>query len=234
MKKIYALGLVIILGIILALNFSLIFNQSGTVAEKEISNHYIEQGVEETGAINIVTAILFDYRGFDTLGEATVIFIAASTISFLVSRRRIFISHNNFSPLVHQSVSLVLPFLYVLGIYLIFYGHLSPGGGFAGGVVLATIFILLTVSFGLRHTREEEAMQTRSLVENTGALGFVGIGLLGVVVGSSFLANGQAGFGLGTPGQLISAGTIPGLNLMTGMKVGAGLAIIFYSLVKEE
>lgn len=230
MKRFYSILLLIILTGLLS--FTLL-NVNQSMAEYEISNHYINHGVEDTGAINLITAILFDYRAFDTLGEATVIFVAALIISLLTKRSNSSLVYNNFPPLIYQNISFVVPFLYVFGFYLIFYGHLSPGGGFTGGVVIATIFVLLTITFGVRRTREDEVIRIKSLLENAAMLGFVIIGLLSLLSGYNFLANGQAGFYLGTAGNLISSGTIPGLNLMTGIKVGASLSIIFNCLVRE-
>lgn len=230
MKKTYSIILLLILAILLTFTFTK-FNQ--TPAHYEISNYYIENGVKDTGAINLITAILFDYRAFDTLGEATVIFVAALIISLLTKRSTSSLVYNNFSALVYQNISFIVPFLYIFGFYLIFYGHLSPGGGFTGGVVIATIFVLLTITFGVRRTREEEVLRFKSLLEDFGMIGFIIIGLLGIISGYNFLANGQAGFYLGAPGKLISAGTIPALNLMTGIKVGASLSIIFNCLVRE-
>ena len=232
LKKIYSLSLLILLGILLITTF--INSQPISVNNNyDISQYYINYGVQDTRSINLVTAILFDYRGFDTLGEATVIFIAALIISLLTKRSTSSLVYNNFSPLVYQNISFIVPFLYIFGFYLIFYGHLSPGGGFAGGVVIATIFVLLTITFGVRRTREEEVLRAKSLIENIGMAGFVIIGILGIITGYNFLANGQADFYLGQSGQLISAGTIPWLNLMTGIKVGASLSIIFNCLVRE-
>lgn len=232
LKKVYSLSLLILLGFLLIATF--INFQTGAVSnDYDISQYYIDYGVQDTKSINLVTAILFDYRGFDTLGEATVIFIAALIISLLTKRSTSSLVYNNFSPLVYQNISFIVPFLYIFGFYLIFYGHLSPGGGFAGGVVIATIFVLLTITFGVRRTREAEVLRAKSLIENIGMAGFVIIGILGIVTGYNFLANGQADFYLGQPGQLISAGTIPWLNLMTGIKVGASLSIIFNCLVRE-
>ena len=232
MKNLYSKGIIIIFAILLAVTLINI-GQSSEMVDYKISNYYINYGVEDTGSINLVTAILFDYRAFDTLGEATVIFIAASIISLLTKRSTSSIAYNNFSPLVYQNISFIVPFLYIFGFYLIFYGHLSPGGGFTGGVVIATIFVLLTITFGVRRTRERKVLKIKSLLENIGMAGFIIIGLLGVLLGYNFLANGQANFYLGEPGKLISAGTIPGLNLMTGIKVGASLSIIFNCLVRE-
>ncbi|WP_018247423.1 hydrogen gas-evolving membrane-bound hydrogenase subunit E [Orenia marismortui] len=235
MRYIYVMVLILILALVLSFAFfSDFLDDSKVVAKREVSNYYIDNGVEDTGAINLVTAILFDYRAFDTLGEATVIFIVVSTISALASRRRTFVSDTNFSPIVYQGISFIIPFLYILGFYIIFYGHLSPGGGFTGGVILAIIFILLTITFGIRYSKEEEVLKKKALIENLGAVGLLSTGILGILFGSKFLANGQGGFNLGSPGELLSAGIIPILSLFTGIKVGAGLSIIFNRLVKEE
>ena len=199
-----------------------------------LSNHYINEGIKETGAINLITAILFDYRGFDTLGEATVILAAAATLGFLVPKKRIPMLTAKFTIIVHQAISFITPFLVVLGFYLIFFGHLSPGGGFTGGVVLATVPILFTITFGPKMAEDHFRPQHKNLLESSGALMFVLIGLLGIAAGSTFLANAQAGIPLGQPGNLVSAGTIPYLNLAVGLKVGAGLSIIFNCLIKED
>ncbi len=235
MDKVYRLSLIMALAVILLIVFYPQIQANNTICFKQdIANYYINNGVEDTGAINLVTAILFDYRAFDTLGEATVIFIVVSAISLLATKSRFFVSDTNFSLIVYQSISFIIPFLYILAFYLIFYGHLSPGGGFAGGVVIATSFILLNITFGIRYIKEKEIMFKKSLLESGGALAILVLGLLGILYGSQFLANGQAGFYLGLAGHLLSAGIIPALNLFIGLKVGAGFGIIFNRLVKEE
>ncbi|WP_027339096.1 hydrogen gas-evolving membrane-bound hydrogenase subunit E [Halonatronum saccharophilum] len=229
MKKIFPLILILIFASLLSV---LLLNHQ--VIDRSLSDHYLQSGVEETGAINLVTAILFDYRGFDTLGEATVIFGVASAIAFLVPKKRATMLAATFSVAVYQTISFILPFLGVLGLYLILYGHLSPGGGFTGGVVIATISILLTITFGPDYSEKRWRYKTKTLMESFGGMTFIFIGLIGILAGSNFLANGQALFSLGKPGDLFSGGTISLLNLATGIKVGAGLAIIFNCMIKEE
>lgn len=200
----------------------------------EISSHYINHGVEETGAVNLVTGILFDYRAFDTLGEATVILSAAAALAFLLPKRRTPLLQSEFTIIVYQIISLILPVMAIMGVYLIIFGHLSPGGGFTGGVVLATIPILLTITYGISYTEQKVPPSYKSLVENVGALMFLIAGFMGILRGSTFLASGRSGISLGEAGTLISAGIIPHLNIIVGLKVGAGLSTIFNSLIKEE
>ena len=232
-KSIIREGASLMLVFLLASLMSLTFFNLPEV-EMELSNYYIEQGVNDTGAINLITAILFDYRGFDTLGEATVIFAAAGAVAFLVSKEGASMISAKFSLLVQQTLSFIMPFLFLFAFYLIAFGHLSPGGGFTGGVVMAAIVISLTVVFGIKYSDTQIKSKYKTFLESFGAIGFLLGGMVGIFLGGNFLANGQIGVYLGTSGSLYSAGLIPYINLMTGLKVAAGLSIIFTSLIKEE
>ena len=232
-KNLYKVGLVGTLSIFLLFIFYEIHNLDSD-SKRYLSEHYISEGVQETGAINLVTSVLYDYRALDTLGEATVILIAAATLAFLVPITKAAMLGTKFTVIVYQTTKFIIPFLAVLGAYLIFFAHLSPGGGFVGGVILAFIPILLTATYGVEISEYKFKPTKKSLFEDIGAISFILLGLLGVLTGSNFLASGQANFGPGNTGELISAGLIPYLNLMIGIKVGAGLAIIFNSLIKEK
>ncbi|WP_227938301.1 hydrogen gas-evolving membrane-bound hydrogenase subunit E [Alkalihalobacillus deserti] len=232
-KELYKIGLVVSLAIFLLFIFYEIHNLDND-RKRYVSEHYISEGVQETGAINLVASVLLDYRGLDTLGEATVILTAAAFLAFLVPITKATMQDTKFTMIVSQTIKLIIPYLAVLGAYLILFGHLSPGGGFVGGVVLAIIPILLTITYGVEFSEYKLKPARKKLVEDIGAIGFILLGLLGVLTGSNFLANGQANLGPGNTGELISAGLIPYLNLMIGLKVGAGLAIIFNSLIKEK
>jgi multicomponent Na+:H+ antiporter subunit B len=231
-KKNYKIGLVVFLAIFLLIIF---YELQNLAPNRQLSEHYISKGVQETGAINLVASVLYDYRSFDTLGEATVILTTTATLSFLIPAIKVAKKPvTKFTVIVQQTVRLILPFLAILGMQLIFFGHLSPGGGFVGGVVLAIIPILLTISYSTTFSEHKFKPAHKALLEDIGAIGFILLGLLSILAGNNFLANGQADFKLGTPGKLISGGLIPYLNLMIGIKVGAGLAIIFNSLTKED
>ncbi|MGM0471420.1 MAG: hydrogen gas-evolving membrane-bound hydrogenase subunit E [Bacillota bacterium] len=237
MRKGYIVVLILILATLLMINLVPVlsnFNNLNSLATS--SQHYIEHGIEETGSINLVTSILLDYRGFDTLGETIVIFIVVSTITVLAVPNLGYRNDNICSPIVKQSISMIIPFLYLLGFYLIAYGHLSPGGGFTGGVLIAITFILLAVIFGVGYIKAEARREliSRSLIENLAALGFVISGMVGIAAGYNFLSSGQLGLSFGSPGNLVSGGLIPIFNLMIGIKIGAGMSVIFSHLIKEE
>lgn len=136
--------------------------------------------------------------------------------------------------LVTRSVCRVMvPFVQLYGAYLIFYGHLSPGGGFAGGAVIAASIILYALSFGQETASRRIAPGISHLLESGGGLLFVLVGLFGILLGGNFLANKAAGFYLGIPGQLISGGMIMFLSFGVGIKVASTMITLYNSLSKE-
>jgi multicomponent Na+:H+ antiporter subunit B len=201
-----------------------------------VSSHYVDSGVKDTGATNLVNAVLFDYRGFDTLGEVTVIFAAAAAFKMLFSHRRIFFFRYGMSPIVKTGMAVYSPFIFIFGIYVIMAGHISPGGGFQGGVILASLSILLTLVYGLWYKVRQTVLSPAisSNIESMGGMVFIFIGLAGIFSGNYFLSNLGAGFFAGIPGSMFSGGSIPLLNIASGLKVTAGLSIIFYSIAGGE
>lgn len=229
--KITSLILVSALGIVIMTTFYYINNIE---IESLLADYYVESGVEETGAINLVTAVLFDYRAFDTLGEATVIFTAASAVAMLIPKKHTAMLRTEFTAIVHRTIALVLPFFFLISLHLIFNGHLSPGGGFTGGVVISAAVICIIFTYGFLYMKRRITIEGLSLVEDLGALTLLLLGISGIAMSSHFFSSAQAGFYLGTPGELLSAGIMPLANLAVGAKVGAGLSIIFIALAKEE
>ena len=193
---------------------------------------YIHGTARDTGAANVVAAILFDYRGFDTLGEASVIYTTVCGVALLFAKRRYRRSSHGLSFIVKRSMALLVPFILLYASSIIVMGHLSPGGGFQGGSVMATVTILFCVIYGSSFEAARVSPKVKETIESSGALLFVLVGLVGLVTGGAFLANIAAGFPRGTMGHLFSGGTIPLLNIAVGMKVGAGLSTLFYSMVK--
>ncbi len=190
--------------------------------------------VRDSGAVNAVSAILFDYRALDTLGEATVILMTASVVAFLTPRAKATMLAVRLSSIVLYGVVLLLPFITILGVAVMAHGHVSPGGGFTGGVIVATSTVFYAVVYSAGGQQSYViAPGTNKIIENTAMASFLGVGLVGLGLGGSFLANAATGIPLGEPGALLSAGTIPVLNLVSGVKVGVGLGIIVMSLFLE-
>ncbi len=118
----------------------------------------------------------------------------------------------------------------IFGIYIILHGHVSPGGGFAGGVIVALSFVLLMLAFGKDAAAVRVSKNMASNLESIGAMMFLAVALLGFL-GGSFFMNVLA---KGSPFNLFSAGTIPLSNISIGIKVGVGLFAIFLALVILE
>ena len=119
----------------------------------------------------------------------------------------------------------------VFGIYIILFGHLTPGGGFAGGVILASSYILLMLAFGRKTAEENLSLKTASKLDCVGALLFAMIAIAGLIFGGSFFINFlYQKYLSGEPLRLISAGTIPLSNIAIGLKVGASLFLVILTL----
>jgi len=124
---------------------------------------------------------------------------------------------------------LMFPFMLLFGIYIVVHGHLTPGGGFPGGVVIAAAAVMILLAFGIESAQRKISVLQAELAESFGGLMLVGLGLLGVVLSLNFLKNVLP---LGTVGNLFSAGILPLLNIGVGIKVAAGLVTIFYAMLR--
>jgi len=126
---------------------------------------------------------------------------------------------NGMSLIVKTVTRIVLAFIATFGIYVVLFGHLSPGGGFAGGVILAAGFVLAMLAFGKVYAGELCEVRRAEIWDSLGAIAFLAIALLGYVGGHFFLNFMDKG----KPFELFSAGFIPVANLAIGLKVGACL-----------
>ncbi len=188
--------------------------------------YYVHEGLEETGATNIVTSVVVGYRGLDTLGEVTVLFIAATGLAVVLhaaAKRRVGGDREPASLVVFTGCRFLFPLILLFGTYVFVHGHLTPGGGFQGGAVVASAFLL--VILGCRGRRlSEEAL---SITESLSGLVFVVVGLIGLAVGGTFLLDFLP---RGTATLLFSAGVIPIIYIAIGFKVGSELGSIIDKL----
>lgn len=136
--------------------------------------------------------------------------------------------------IVKKTTQLIAGLVFLYGIYIIIHGHLTPGGGFAGGVVLAGSFILLILAYGsdfLNLVKEESGS---TMYENLAILAVLFLAISGLLFGVRvFFLNWIP---KGTVGELISAGMLPLYNIFVGIEVAASILTIFLALVifKEE
>lgn len=136
----------------------------GTVTRpvnNEVAARYIEKGLEETGAVNIVAGMILDYRAFDTLGESHVLFTATVTVLILLrlnktEKDEAEVSDRRFEPkndaILQLVATFLVPIIIIFGIYIILNGHLGPGGGFSGGAVIGAGLVLYLNAFGFKRT----------------------------------------------------------------------------------
>ncbi|MEA3494120.1 MAG: MnhB domain-containing protein [Candidatus Margulisiibacteriota bacterium] len=137
---------------------------------------------------------------------------------------------NRKSAIVKVFTRKLFPFILLYGCYLISHGHLSPGGGFQGGVIFGSALILLGLVEGVALAEKRFKEDFLSLAKNIGMLIFILVGFTGMILGYSFLSDFLP---QGEVGTVPGAGLILFLNLTIGFMVGTGIAVIFYRMVRH-
>lgn len=138
--------------------------------------------------------------------------------------------NHGMTPIVQSISRLMAPFIWMFGFYIIAHGHLSPGGGFAGGVFLAGGYILLVLASGTQSKSKMRSEGLAAQLESVALLGFLGIATLGLLLKLGFMTNVPAKSHPGLPGSLPAGGLIPWMNLVIGIEVAAALTGIFIAL----
>ena len=132
------------------------FGGSNNPASNEVVQRYIESGVEETGATNIVAGMILDYRAFDTFGESNVLFLAVICVVMLLKKDKYntteaeereqkeddMFEKQDANIILKRIANLLIPLLFLFGIYVVLNGHISPGGGFSGGAIIGAGLVL--------------------------------------------------------------------------------------------
>src|SRR6056297_25222 len=138
------------------------------------------------------------------------------------------------TPIVKKVAQLMSGIIFVYGIYIVVHGHLTPGGAFAGGIVLAGAFILLILAFGSEVIRLKKEETGSSITESLSILLTLILAIGGLFIGTKVFFNNY--LPKGEVGELISAGLIPIYNILIGIEVAAAIITIFLALVifKEE
>lgn len=200
-----------------------------------------ERAVPERKAVNVVNTVTFDYRGIDTIGEELILFASAFGVALLLRHEREEEEHSpadhagdSVRPLTSDAVRVAalgsIGPTVILGLYVALHGHLSPGGGFQGGVVLATATLFVYLGGRYLIFRSLNPVAMLDLGEGLGAGGFITIGLLGLVAGSAFLENFLR---LGAPRELLSGGTLIPINLTVALAVAAGVVLIVFEFLEQ-
>jgi multicomponent Na+:H+ antiporter subunit B len=185
----------------------------------------------------LVAATVFDYRGFDTLGEEMILFAAVCGCAALLRVLRSEREEEEGAPARPVpsfaaralGAALVGPVM-VLGAYVVAHGHLTPGGGFSGGVVVAGALLLAYAGGQGLRLRRVGSITMLEGTEALGAAGFLALALAGLIAAGTLLKNFLA---LGTSGMLLSAGTIPVGNVAVGLEVAGAVALVFSEFLEQ-
>ncbi len=240
----------VVLGIALALFLSVVllltvsylprYGSEYVPTNNEVSERYIIHGMKETGATNIVAGVILDYRAFDTLGESHVLFTAMCAVVLLISNAEDKKQQARFEAeerlydttkdVVLKSVAFVLvPCLFLFGVYVLLNGHLSPGGGFSGGAILGAALILYSMAFGF------DAIERFMNAKTIKVITCCSLGFYVLAKSYSFYTGANdlhSIISTGTPGAILSAGLILPLNIAVGFVVACTM-YAFFSLFKR-
>lgn len=205
----------------------------------EVAAKYIEDGIKDTGAVNIVTGMILDYRAFDTLGESNVLFVATCTVFILlrIDRKskkkeeeesdRLYEPKNDI--IVQRVAFFLVPMIVIFGIYVILNGHLSPGGGFSGGAIIGSGLILYVNAFGFKKIERFFTQKTYKWICFVALLFYCLAKTYSFYCGAHHL---ETGIPLGTPGAILSAGLILPLNICVGLVVACTM-YAFYAMFRK-
>jgi multicomponent K+:H+ antiporter subunit A len=185
----------LLLALLLGIGVTLLVHAVLTRTSDPISPYYLAHALTEGGGTNVVNVIIVDFRGFDTLGEITVLGVAALAVGALLAHfrppmaRRPFDVVGKYNPLLVRNVTrLLLPLATLVAIYLFLRGHNEPGGGFIGGLVLAIAIIVLRVAGGGPRWTDVRRLRLDAWI----AAGLLAAGLAGIgstLVGYPFLTS---------------------------------------------
>lgn len=198
-------------------------------ASLHVSPHYITNTIKETSVPNVVTSVLADYRGFDTMFETIVVFSAGMAVIIILRRYRRkgvddqdFVEEISYQDMIIQTICrLMVPFMQLFALYVIAHGHHSPGGGFQGGVILGASFILLAISYDLKTILARMSEKINVLLGNIGVLIYAGIGAISIILGANFLDYGILSMILPATNSIEARS-----YAMLGIEVGVAIAVM--------
>ncbi len=220
------------------------FGNADTLLDSEVSEFYLEHTLEHTGAVNVISGIILNFRGFDTLGEAHVLFIAVCSVMILLnmhpsdrSAHLLAYDYDESSDEPHDDeilkggASVLFPMIVMFGIYIILNGNLSPGGGFSGGSVIGAGLILYLSVFGYVRIRRFFTARTFKALSTCALLLYSISKTYHFVTGANGLPSG---IGTGTPGSIFSGGLLLPLNIFVGVVVACTMYALFTMFRKGD
>lgn len=188
----------------------------------------------ERRAANAVSAVNYDYRAMDTLGEEFILFAAVTGVSLLLrltreERAERAREAREIGETLRYAGAAVVATTVLFGIYVMTHGQLTPGGGFQGGAIVATGILLIYLVAGYDRFRKVASRDGAEALEALGTGGYAIVGLLGLVLGEVFLQNFLP---LGEFRKLLSGGTIPLISLLVGCAVAGGFILLYLEFLE--
>ncbi len=191
-------------------------------------------GVYERHATDAVNAIDYDYRGFDTLGEEFILFTSVLGVMLLLREMKrppkTSPPDKGLSDAVKASAGAGFAALLIFGIYMTTHGQLTPGGGFQGGVIVASASMLVYIAENFPVYKQITSHPLVEILESLGAGFYVVIGLIPLALAAPFLTNWMP---LGKTGNVFSSGTIAAISASVGLEVAAGFLLLGYTYLEE-
>jgi len=229
------LCLILSTALVLTVAYMPAFGREDSPTNNEVAARYIEGATAEAGAVNAVAGMIIYFRGFDTLGEAHVLFSSVCAVMILLEvepdRRRLRRerAEDRLYDLTRDSVlkevtRVLEPLIFLFGLYVIFNGHLSSGGGFSGGTVIGAGLILHAVAFGFTDTERFFNRKVFDVIRVAALLFYSAVMLYFFYTGANDL---DAWIPRGTPGSIFSAGFILPVNLAVGLEVACTMYAMF-------
>ncbi len=202
-----------------------------------VSSHFIAKTGVDTEVPNMVTAVLADYRGFDTMLETVVVFIAGLAVLAILlggpkrrTRDRDFIVEFEPDLIVTNTVRLIVPVIQIFALYVLAHGHVSPGGGFQGGVAMGASFILIALSWDLKTALSRFSIERCFTVAGLGILIYAGIGLASMFFGGEFLDYAHLAKILPISPEMARYHAMLGVEIGVGFTVTAIMFALYASL----
>lgn len=207
------------------------FGDAFTPASLHVSPYYITQTLHDTNVPNMVTSVLADYRGFDTMFETAVIFTAGLAVIAILRRLQKdmpfvppepdIISEGYPDTIIRFIARQLVPFIQLFALYVVAHGHHSPGGGFQGGVILGASFILLAISYDFKLVLGIMNERWNVLLGNVGVLIYAGIGFLCLLLGANFLDYSMLSKVLPATDKIMARS-----HGMLGIEIGVAIAVM--------
>ena len=225
-RRVFTVIAIVSFGLVFA---SLAIGYTEQHALRPLAESYVRLVPQQLGTPNVITGILLTYRAFDTLGEVAVLFMVAASVGLVLGSTRGPVAEHPddhieevrpSSEIVRTGSQILVPLISIFAAYIIMNGHLSAGGGFQGGAVIASGVLLVLLAY----PEYRPNLEMLSTIESVAGALFVLVGIAGLIMAGGFLDNRI--LPLGQFGAFFSAGAIPVLSVLLGIKVGCELSVI--------